>query len=103
MARGAEAKKLVVNKIKEIFGDDYVGEFSSKHYVWSKENGEKLQIAISLTCPKNPVGEIDMGSAFGDGMDFEATPIVAETTFVPAEITPEEEENLANMMARLGL
>jgi hypothetical protein len=44
-----------------------------------------------------------MSSAFGDGMDFEAAPVVAQTTFTPAEITPEETENLATMMARLGL
>ena len=103
MARGAEAKSFVVAKLKEVFGEDYIGESSNKHYVWAKEGGEKIQIAISLTCPKNPIGTVDMSSAFSDGIDFEAAPVVAQTTFTPAEITPEEEANLANLMAKLGL
>ena len=49
------------------------------------------------------MGTVDMSSAFGDGMDFEATPVVAQTTFTPAEITPEETQNIADMMAALGL
>ena len=103
MARGADAKQLVINKLKETFGDDYIGESSNKHYVWSKENGERIQIAISLTCPKNPIGTVDMSSAFGDGIDFEAAPVVAPQKFEPAEITPEETQNLADLMERLGL
>lgn len=103
MARGTEAKKVVVAKLKEVFGADYIGEESSKHYVWAKDGAEKVQIAISLTCPKNPIGTVDMSSAFGDGFDFEAEPIVAQTKFEPAQITQEEEDNLAMMMERLGL
>lgn len=44
-----------------------------------------------------------MSSAFGDGIDFEAAPIVAQTTFTPAEITEEEKQNLADLMQKLGL
>ena len=44
-----------------------------------------------------------MSSAFGDGLDFEAEPIVVQTKFEPAEITEQEIENLATMMSRLGL
>lgn len=44
-----------------------------------------------------------MSSAFGDGIDFDATPVVAPTKFEPAEITPEETQNLADLMERLGL
>jgi hypothetical protein len=103
MAKGTIAKQTIANKIKEIFGADYVGESAGKHYVWVNDGGEKVQIAISMTCPKNPIGTVDMSSAFGDGMDFEAAPVVAQTKFEPAEITQEEVDNLATMMARLGL
>lgn len=103
MAKGAEAKAQVVEKIKSIYGSDYIGENTNKHYVWEKEGGEKIQIAISLTCPKNPIGTVDMSNAFGDGFDFEAEPIVVQAKFEPAEITPEETQNLADMMAKLGL
>ena len=103
MAKGSEAKLLVIEKIKEIFGSDYIGESNSKHYVWAKEAGQKVQIAISLTCPKIQLETVDVNAAFGDGMDFEAPQVVAPTKFVPAEITQEEKDNLEEMMKRLGL
>lgn len=42
MARGAEAKNKVIEKIQSAFGADYIGEVDKKIYVWSKENGEKM-------------------------------------------------------------
>ena len=103
MARGSQAKIEVVEKLKSAFGDDYIGENSSKHYVWANDGGEHVQIAISLTCPKNPIGTVDMSGAFSDGIDFDAPAVVVQTKFEPAEITQEEQDNLAIMMARLGL
>ena len=102
MAKGNDAKNLVIEKIKEVFGADYIGEYDKKHYIWSKEGGEKIQVAISLTCPKNPVGNVNMSAAAGK-IDFEAGPTIAPTSFTPAEITDEEKQNLVDMMARLGL
>lgn len=103
MAKGSIAKTKIAEKIKNLYGTDYVGEVGGKHYIYESDGSEKVQICISLTCPKNPVGTVDMSSAFGDGIDFEATPIVAQTTFTPAEITEEEKQNLADLMERLGL
>ena len=103
MAKGTIAKQNVVAKLKEVFKDDYIGENANKHYVWAKEGGEKIQIAISLTCPKNPIGTVDMSSAFGGGIDFEAEPVLAQTKFEPAEITQQEKDTLADLMSRLGL
>lgn len=103
MAKGAVAKSKIAEKLKDLFGENYVGESGGKHYVWENDGGEKVQIAISLTCPKNPIGTVDMSSAFGGGLDFEAEPVVVQTKFEPAEITPEETQNLADLMARLGL
>lgn len=102
-AKGATAKLEVVKKLKEVFGEDFIGESASKYYVWAKDGAEKVQIAISLTCPKNPIGTVDMSNAFGDGLDFEAEPKIVQTKFEPAEITPEETQTLAELMARLGL
>ena len=50
MARGSIAKQQVINKLAVAFGEDYIGEFDKKFYVWANENGERVQIAISLTC-----------------------------------------------------
>ena len=103
MAKGATAKTKIAEKLKTLFGADYVGESGGKHYVWENDGAEKVQIAISLTCPKNPIGTVDMSSAFGDGLDFEAEPVLVQTKFEPAEITEQEKDNLKALMDRLGL
>lgn len=56
MAKGAIAKESVIKKITEAFGADYLGEVDKKYYVQAEENGEMVQVALSLTCPKNPIG-----------------------------------------------
>ena len=106
MARGAEAKANVVKKLQEAFGADFVGEYDKKVYVWSKENGEKIQIAISMTCPKTPVGAVNPASLdFGGDLDFEnmGALVVAQANFEPAEISEEEKQTVADLMAKLGL
>lgn len=105
-AKGTIAKQNVVKKIQEIFGADFIGEVDKKIYVWTQENGERVQIAISMTCPKTP---IDISGTpvpnFSGGMDFENMGVatVAPATYTPAEITEEEKQTVADLMARLGL
>ena len=103
MARGSEAKILVINKLKETFGSDYIGENGGKHYIWAKDGAEKVQIAISLTCPKVQIETVDVNAAFGDGIDFEASPVIVQAKPAATEITQDEIDNLASLMASLGL
>ena len=35
MAKGANAKNAVINKIAMAFGTDYIGEIDKKVYVWA--------------------------------------------------------------------
>ena len=102
-SKGAIAKQIIVDKLKTAFGNDYVGESASKHYFLVDDGGEKVQIAVSLTCPKVPLGEVNTGMVFGDGIDFAVTPIKATVTLPSAEITQEEKDNIADLMAKLGL
>ena len=53
MAKGADAKNVVAVVIEEVFGKNFLGIQDKKIYVLSEENGEPVQVAISLTCPKN--------------------------------------------------
>ena len=104
MARGQIAKEKVIAKIQQSFGSDWIGEDNKKYYVYADDGGEKVQIAISLTCPKSQVGTLDMNSAFGDGFDFSGkSTVVVPVSSEPAEITQEEKDNLAAMLAKLGL
>lgn len=104
MAKGAVAKQAVINRIAEAFGTDFIGEVDKKVYVWASENGERVQIAMALTCPKTPVETADAG---GGDWNFEdapaATGTVAAPTKTAAEISETEKKNIADLMSRLGL
>ena len=108
MAKGAIAKQNVVKKIQEIFGADFIGEVDKKIYVWANDGGaEKVQIAISLTCPKI---EVSVGAAApavsNGGWDFDAAASVTPTVTQSAEsveITQEEQDNIAALLKKLGL
>lgn len=99
MARGQAAKEYVINKLREAFGEDFIQIYDKKVYVWGREDGSKMQVCISMTCPKTPIGE-DPGGV----LDFSDTsgdiPVVTEKK---AEIDKKELDEVAAMMARLGL
>ena len=100
MAKGAVAKENAAKKMAEVFGSNWIGEYDKKYYIWSEENGEKVQIAISMTCPKTPIGEV--GAATDSNvLNFEDSVVSGESAKV--DITPDEKKNIADLMARLGL
>ena len=103
MAKGAIAKTNAVSLIKKAFGADYIGEFDKKLYVWSDDGGERVQLAISMTCPKVQVGAVPATPIGEEGFNFEEEPTVAPTTFEPAEVTQEEIDNITELMKKLGL
>lgn len=110
MARSSEAKEWVAKKIIECFGQNEAFLFDKKIYINTKENGEKVQVALTLTCPKvliSPEGAdaAPPKSAFSGGLDFESmgAATVAPEAFKPAEITPDEKETVQALMKHLGL
>ena len=68
-ARGTIAKEKVEKKIAECFGEDFIGLYDRKCYVWANDGGERVQIAISMTCPKTPI-EIDTSINTGGDWDW---------------------------------
>ena len=104
MAKGVKAKSEVHDRIKKAFGSDYIGEFDKKIFVWGNdEGGQKMQIAITMTCPKTPVGNIveEKKEAFDWSEDVTKTGMVG--TFKPIEIEDSEREKVAELMKKLGL
>ncbi len=104
MAKGNIAKSKVTDKIKEAFGSDFIGEYDKKIYVWAEDGGEKVQIALSLTCPKVNVA-VAAAPITGD-FNFEddaPAPVVAASAFQPAEITEDERATVRQLMKDLGL
>ena len=107
MAKGAVAKENVTKILSEVFGSNFIGEYDKKIYVWANDGGEMVQIAMSLTCPKNPI-QVDTSVTTTSGdWDFSDNPKINTTVAVanaaPAEITAEEKANIADLMAKLGL
>lgn len=100
MAKGAVAKEQIAKKMAEVFGADWIGERDKKYYLWANENGERIQIAINMTCPKTPIGEVG-ASADSNVLNFEDGATAGGETQV--EITVDEKKNVADLMARLGL
>ena len=100
MAKGSIAKEQIAKKMAETFGADWIGERDKKYYLWANENGERIQIAISMTCPKTPIGE---AGAIADSnvLNFEDGVTAGGET--PIEITTDEKKNIADLKARLGL
>lgn len=105
MAKGNLAKEKLMNKIIKALGNSYIGLYDKKYYFTEEENGEKVQIAISLTCPKTPIGDIEFKTESSDSLNFEdmsAAPIAGGNT-ASAEITDEEKKNIAELIRKLGL
>ena len=102
--KGSIAKQNLIDKFIAAVGEDnYVGTSDNKYYFWSTENGERIQIAVALTCPKVPMakaGNLD----FDTGRNFEniaAAPAVNNNP--TTEISEAEKKNIADLLASLGL
>lgn len=99
--KGSVAKENVTRIIASALGQDYVGVFDNKIYTWADDGGNRVQVAIALTCPKVYRGVEETGEA---ELNFEDTGTIENVkSFQPAEITPEEKETLAELMAKFGL
>jgi len=94
--RGDTAREAVKNKIIEAFGEDFVAFVDKKIYVQASDGGEMIQFAIAMTMPKNPVeaGNNSNVSAAGGSVAPVAT---------PTELSTEDKEKVAGLMAKLGL
>ncbi len=103
MVRGNVAKQNVLNKIKDAFGADFVGEFDKKVYVFADDGGERVQIALSMTCPKVPIGVINESElSYNTGHNFEDSNIIVQKP-QSSEISEEEREKVRELMKKLNL
>ena len=94
-ARGAWSKEQVWNKILETFPGSFVNEKEIR--VPMIENGDRIEIKVTLTAAKTNVG--------GDAVN-EATQGTEAAVSAPTEVLPPSEEEKAqvnNLLAKLGL
>lgn len=96
MAKGNIAKTNIISKLREAFGEDFVGVVDKKVYVYADDGGEKVQIAISMTCPKVEI------AADGSTASEVVTNSATVTPAVPAQTSAEEQQQLDDLFAKLG-
>ena len=94
MAKGAESKAKLIEKLKEIYPDAF--EYGKEFRIPFEEDGQRVEIKVALTCAKSNVG--------GEGAS-EVSVVESNTPVdvVPAAPTEEEKANIAALMDRLGL
>lgn len=108
MARGIEAKQYIINKLKETFGANYLGENGGKYYVVAPDDGTNIQMAITITCPAkevifpspNAVAERD-GGAFN--LNSPPQPASNSSTLGNSEMGEEEIERIKKLLNKFGL
>lgn len=103
-AKGAIAKEEVLQKILEAFPGSF--KYDKEIRVPMVENGEPLQIKITLTAAKNMVGEGADAALPGETSNsFAASPAPAQLKQNAAVIEPtaEEKERVKNLVGLLGL
>lgn len=99
-AKGALAKEDVMKKILEVFPGSF--KYDKELRIPMMENGEPLQIKVTLTAAKNMVdagGDVMMPGEFAKS----AAPAQLKQDAVMAEPTAAEKQNIKNLMTMLGL
>lgn len=109
MGKGQIAKNVVISKIKEGLEKDFIGVKDNKAYVWSMEDGKRVQVCISFTCPKTPVEPTecdDFSPITEKGVEpapWEKPPVKKEKKVTATTASKEEEENILNLCEKLGI
>ena len=96
MAKGSIAKEAITQKILEVFEGAFV--YGSKEIrIPYNEDGNRVEIKVTLTCAKENVGG-DSAFAAPQGETSQVAQVSA-----PAAPTEQEKANIADLMSRLGL
>ena len=105
MAKGTESKQLIFKKLQEIYPNSFFEDEGKILRIPMTENGDVVEIKVSLTAAKTNLGETGApASAFAppgaEEVSGYMTPPVSSETL---EVSQEEKENVANLLASLGL
>ena len=109
MARGTESKSYITKKILETFEGSFLYNDGKEIRIPLKEDGEIVQIKVTLTCAKTNVSTEDStpvefkttpAANASNELNFEDTPAPS-----PAEInaTPEERANIARLVEKFNI
>ncbi len=94
-ARGTESKNAIFSKILEVYPEAFWEDKGKILRIPQEENGEIIEIKVTLTAAKNNLGAMTATSAF-DNVPEEAV----ETKDI--EPTEEEKERVSQLIAALN-
>lgn len=94
-AKGTESKGIIFNKLKEIYPNSFWEDENKILRIPMSEGGTPIEIKVTLTAAKNILGSGAVESAFPTASE----PVVEK----PVEMTEEEKENVATLLASLNL
>ena len=102
MARGAQAKSDVMQKILETFSGSFKYNDGKEIRVPVMEGGELVQIKITCTCAKE---NVEVGADAAMPGDFPAPKMTAPTPerTAPVQPTEAEKQTVADLLKSLGL
>lgn len=94
-AKGIGSKCIIFNKLKEIYPNSFWEDENKILRIPMNEGGTPIEIKVTLTAAKNILGSGAVESAFPTASE----PVVEK----PVEMTEEEKENVATLLASLNL
>lgn len=100
MARGAVSKEKITNTILQTFPNSFT--YDKEIRIPMVEDGEQIQIKVTLTAAKTNVGVGDENKIPGSDnneINFEEL----SSNKVVAEVTEQEKNNVATLLKNLGL
>lgn len=107
MARGAEAKQRVFQKILETFPGSFMQDDKILRIV-EEENGEVVEIKVTLTAAKDVIGagassNRTPGPTAVEEFDWSENSASTPQAAAANDLSETEKENIRKMMAALGL
>lgn len=104
-ARGTESKNVIWDKLIEVFPNSFWEDTGKILRVPLDENGERVEIKVTLTAAKANLGENTVASAFSTPSNNEVSTFMAppEEGGKDLEMTQEEKDRVSTLLASLGL
>jgi hypothetical protein len=95
-AKGTESKGIIFDKLKEVYPESFWEDEGKILRIPMNENGNIVEIKVTLTAAKNILGSGETPSAFA------ATAVSANAAKPVVEMTQEEKDAVNKALASLG-
>lgn len=103
MARGTDSKNLIFAELRRVYPDAFWEDEGKILRIPMSEGSGVVEIKVTLTAAKSNMGSGELKSAFGPAAAPSAFGTPTEKTDNPAEVTEEEKQNVADLIAALNL